>query len=203
MPYVSKRIPVIAAIAYVMRVEGCDRAAAMRQIEAAALDGAFRWVRRGSDRWDWDAEVFCSDLLKLWPKPPAEGDLSVQLGEAAAPADAGMTSNVRNDLETAGDWHDQPLPDRAELQRLPEALAELREAVRDAVRAREGRDVPADVVDDKCHQATEDVSAELLACAQPTRSLPRNSTRLGTATLRPVLGRRRRGRDGTGETSVC
>jgi hypothetical protein len=50
MPYVRQRVPAVVAVAYVMRSDRCDRAVAMRQIEAAALDGALRWVRRGADR---------------------------------------------------------------------------------------------------------------------------------------------------------
>jgi hypothetical protein len=160
MPYVRQRVPAIMAVAYVMRIDKCDRAAAMRQIEAAALDGALRWVGRGANRWGWDAEVFRTDLLKLWPERPADGTLLAVFEDTTAPA---KPSDIRKELEVAADWHDQPLPNTAELQRLTETLAELRQAVTAAVRTREAGEVPADVVEDKCRQASADVDSEVLA----------------------------------------
>ena len=81
MPYVSKRIWAIAAIAYVIRIDGCDKAAAMRQIETAALDGALRWVGRGSNRRDWDVEVFRTDSRELLPMDPPNGIYRCCLGK--------------------------------------------------------------------------------------------------------------------------
>ena len=163
MPYTSKWVSGVLAVAYVMRVGTCDRAAAMRQIKAAALDGALRWVRDGSNRWAWDAEVFRADLLKLWPAGPAKGDSAAQLKEDAVPAEAETPSDLRKLLEAAADWHEQAIPDRTELRRLGEALANLRITVGAAVQAREARDVPADVSEEKCRQAKADAERELLA----------------------------------------
>jgi hypothetical protein len=43
MPYISKWVSAIAAIAHVMRIEKCESAAAMRQIETAAFDRVLRF----------------------------------------------------------------------------------------------------------------------------------------------------------------
>jgi hypothetical protein len=162
MPYISKWVSAALAIAHVMRREKCDRAAAMQQIEAAARDGALRWVRGCSNRWDWDAEVFRRDLLKLWPAGPTKGDSAAQLEEAAIPAEAKTPSDLRKLLEAAAGRHDA-IPDRAELQRLGEALANLRIKVGAIVQAREAQAVPADVIEKKCRQANEEAERELLA----------------------------------------
>ena len=138
----------------------------MRQIEGAVVDGALLWVRGGSNRWDWDAEVFPADLLKVWPKHAADASLPRLFGDATAPTEPHM---LRKQLEDAVNWHNQPIPERTELRRLTEAVAELREAVRAAVRMRQLRDVPADVLEERCRQAIADVDGELialLACGQ-------------------------------------
>ena len=159
MPYVRNRIPAVVAIAYVMRVDKCDRAAAIRQIEAAALDGALRWVRRGSNHWGWDAEVFRTDLQKLWPKRPAEGFLLGSIEDTAA----APQSNIRGNVQLAAHWHEQPMPDMAQLQRLTEAVAELRETVIAAVRTRDAGEVPADVLQEKLRQESAEIDGEVLA----------------------------------------
>jgi hypothetical protein len=93
MPYARKWIPAVAAVAHVIRADGCDRSAAMRQIESAVREGAFRWAGRGRKRWDWDAEVLQADLVKLWPQPPDEAD-SVGDMEAAV-----LAGDLREGLE--------------------------------------------------------------------------------------------------------
>ena len=45
MPYARKWIPAVMAIAHVIRADRCDKSAAMRQLEAAAREGALRWFR--------------------------------------------------------------------------------------------------------------------------------------------------------------
>jgi hypothetical protein len=134
----------------------------MQQIEAAALDRALRWVRGCSNRWDWDAEVSRADLLKLWPPGPVKADSPAQLEEAAMLAGA-EASDLRKSLETAADWHEPAIPDRAELRELREALANLRIIIGAAVQARAARDVPADVIEEKCRHAKEEAERELLA----------------------------------------
>src|SRR4030088_1792547 len=84
------------------------------------------WVRGGSNRWGWDAEVFRADLLKVWPKHAADASLPRLFGDATAPTEPHM---LRKQLEDAVNWHNQPIPERTELRRLTEAVAELREAV--------------------------------------------------------------------------
>ena len=62
----------------------------MRQIEGAVVDGALLWVRGGSNRRDWDAEVFRTDLLKVWPKHAADASLPRLFGDATAPTEPHM-----------------------------------------------------------------------------------------------------------------
>jgi hypothetical protein len=112
----------VVAVAYVMRADRCDRAAAMSQIEAAALEGALRWVRRGEHRWGWDAELFRADLLKLWPERPADGAL---LGHFEGTAASAKRLDIRSEIEETTNWHDTPIPNTGALQRLTEALAEI------------------------------------------------------------------------------
>jgi hypothetical protein len=150
MPYISKWMPAVLAIAHVMRTDGCDRSAAMHQIKAAAFDRALRWFRRDSNHWGWDAEVLRADLLKLWPDRATNGSPT-------------KPETLRSDVEEAVDWHNRPIPERSELRRLTEALAQLRDAVTAAVRMQQRPDVPADVVEERCRQATADIRSELLA----------------------------------------
>jgi hypothetical protein len=135
MPYIGKWIPAVAAIAHAIRADGCDKAAAMRQIEAAVRDGALRWVRRGHNQWGWDAEVLRADLLKLWPS--AEGEQQVP-DESEDPAEPASTrDSLRAQLAEAGVWHDQPLPPDFELRRLNELIGGFSSSVRLEIRFRE------------------------------------------------------------------
>jgi hypothetical protein len=157
MPYARTWIPAVAAVAHVIRADGCDRSAAMRQIESAVLEGALRWARRGRKRWDWDAEVLQADLVKLWPQPPDEAD-SVANMEAAA-----LAGDLREGLERAREWHDQPVPDRPELRRLLEMLAILRSMAEREIKARDEGQLSSDRLQQELRQAEEDIHAETLS----------------------------------------
>jgi len=160
MPYVGKWIPAIVAIAYVTRVEKCDRATAIRQIETAVRDGALRWVRDRSSRWDWDAEVLRRDVKRLWPAVAGDTNSVATVDEARVPSS--RASDVRKDVEAAAQLRDQPLPASAECQRLREALAALKQATFAAIRAGDAANAPADIVEDKCSQAATDIEGEIV-----------------------------------------
>lgn len=152
MPYQNKWIPAAAAAAHVMQVDGCDRLAAMCQIEAAARDGELRWVRGGSNRWGWDAEVLRADLRKLW----------------ASPADKQKTPDqelegLKDDLREAAAWHTRPLPKPTELRRATELLAGLKESIRKEIELRDQAELPADLLEHKFSEAAEDIDGEVLA----------------------------------------
>lgn len=71
-----------------------------------------------------------------------------------------MSGGVRGTLCQAADRAERPLPDPHELQRLTEALAELYDGLRVALRPKIAE--PADVVGRKVRQAQEDAKRELL-----------------------------------------
>jgi hypothetical protein len=156
MRYVRKWIPAVAAIKHVIRADGCDRSAAMRQIESAVREGALHWARRGSNRWDWDAQVSQADLVRLRP-PPDEAD-SVANKEAVA-----LAGDLREGLERALEWHDSPVPDRPELRRLLEMLAILRSTAEREIKARDEGHLSSDLLEQELRQAEEDIHAETLA----------------------------------------
>ena len=155
MPYARKWIPAVTAIAQVMRIDGCDRSAAMRQIESAAREGALRWLRGGSNRWDWDAQVFRADLVKLWPPLPDEADPLVNKGAAALA--------LREELERAQEWHEQLMPDRGDLRRLLEMLEKLRSTAEGEIEARDADRLSFDLLQQKLRQAGDDIHAETIA----------------------------------------
>ena len=161
-----------------MRIDGCDRRAAMRQIEAAVRDGALHWVMRGSDRWDWDAEVFRADLLKLWPPKPGKQDCSEKTRRAGCIGSGSVDNTVRDDLKEARDWHTEPLPDAAELHR----LTELKNSIRQEIQLHEQDRLAADLLEEKFHQAADDIQGTALAwLAQGQLAAYRNTAGIGTA----------------------
>ena len=92
LPYLPKWAKAKLAVAYVMKIENCNKFEALRQLEAARFDGQLRVVARYSfDPWREDSLVHTFDLERLWPNPTAT--LSV-----AEPAPAeGATDGVAAD----------------------------------------------------------------------------------------------------------
>src|SRR5205814_2703903 len=117
MPSESEWAPGAVAAAHVMRVTGCDKQTAIRQIEVAARDGSLRWLGRGSNRWEWVAEVFRADLFKLWPDPAGE------VPDEGAAGLSSLDTSLATQIAEAAAWPDQPLPQDAELKRLSELIA--------------------------------------------------------------------------------
>jgi hypothetical protein len=48
MSYTSEWMPAVDTIAHIIRTDGCDKAGATQQIEAAVRDGVLRWVKGGA-----------------------------------------------------------------------------------------------------------------------------------------------------------
>jgi hypothetical protein len=159
MPYIGKWVPAIVALAYVMRIERCDRATAIGQIETAARDGALRWVRGSSSSWDWRAEVSRRDLKKIWPDIADDSNSAAKGDEARPPA---SPCNTRESIEAVVKWHGQAIPAPADVRRLREVLACLKQVALDAIRARDAASAPADIVEDRCSQAATDIEGELV-----------------------------------------
>ncbi len=152
MPYVSKWISAIEAVAWVMRADHCSRADAVRQIEAAVQDGALRFVGRGAaHRWDWNGKVYRADLEKFWP-------LGITATGNSAPSAA---ADLQQHLAAAVDWHSQPLPAPGELQRITEALAELRGLIGQSIRARDADASAADRLEASLARAFDDMKQNL------------------------------------------
>ena len=118
--------------------------------------------RTGYYRHLWEEiHIHEEDLLRLRNEILSSGRVGLATHKQHARGSA-MPSDVRQDLEEARRFHDQPMPDTAGLQRLSEALAQLRENARSAIRSREARQMPADVMEERSRQAGEDVNRELL-----------------------------------------
>jgi hypothetical protein len=96
-----------------------------------------------------------ADLAKLWPLPPDEVDSLVNKEEA--------TLGLREGLERAGEWHDRPMPDRAELRRLLEMLEKLRSTAEREIEARDADRLSSDLLQQKLRQAGDDIHAETIA----------------------------------------
>jgi hypothetical protein len=94
MPYIGKWMPVIDAITHVMKVESCDRQAAMAQMAAAIRDQNLRNLRLGSNWRIWipSGEVYRADLLKLWPSVPEHVTGSAEALVTALPQHASSES---------------------------------------------------------------------------------------------------------------
>jgi hypothetical protein len=117
-------MPAVDAVAHIIRTDGCDKAGAMRQIEAAVRDGVLRWVKEGRNRWDWNAALFRADILNLWP-PGLNKQLAGQVRWSCClrrdfSRQRPPWSNYR-----AANWHSQSMPDFLELRPLPKLIAEL------------------------------------------------------------------------------
>jgi hypothetical protein len=111
MPYDPKLVPAARAIKHVMEVDGCDRLVAIFQIELWAKENPHVWVRGGSNRFGWDAEIFRDRLLKQWPNtrstlPRAAEEQMIAGGDVPPPGNGASTprgprAKVRERVEAA------------------------------------------------------------------------------------------------------
>jgi hypothetical protein len=99
-----------------------------------------QWVR-GSAKHDYytgeyDCEAYAAPSLRGWYHLGTDYYTN-EWKDLATTAETLHRLRLLKDIQNAVDWHSKPVPDRAELERVTDALARAREAVRRAIWSRE------------------------------------------------------------------
>jgi hypothetical protein len=109
-----------------------------------------------------------ADLFRLWPNAGGEHLVPDEAEDAVRPAPPGDSLGAQ--IEEAVGWHDQPLPEIAELRRLIELIAGFELSVWQGIQFRgEQERLPADVIGRMCAQAPKNAARAVLSWFRQAR----------------------------------